>query len=392
MQETVAVVGGGIVGLAHAWMAARRGAKVHLFERGDRAEGASVRNFGMVWPIGQPNGPLLRTALRSRELWQDFLNDSAVPHDASGSLHLAYRPDEWEVLSEFASLAADLGYACELRNPDATLASTQAVNPHGLLGGLYSPSEMCVDPREVIAVLPHWLRDRHGVELHYSTAIVDVDLPNVRSTEGRLWRVDRAIVAGGAEFQLLYPEVFRQHSLSRCKLQMLRTAPQPNGWRMGPMLAGGLTLRHYPTFRVCGSLRALRQRVAEESPELDQFGVHVMASQNMRGEVVLGDSHEHGVFNSFDQEGIFELILDELRRFLVLPDWTIAQRWHGVYATKPGADEPQFVHEPAPGVMLVCATGGCGMTMSFGLAEQNIARWIADDAAMTYARESVLGS
>ena len=65
----VAIVGAGIVGLAIAYIAAQKGQKVAVFERHPRAAGASVRNFGLIWPVGQPAGPALDRALRSREVW-----------------------------------------------------------------------------------------------------------------------------------------------------------------------------------------------------------------------------------------------------------------------------------------------------------------------------------
>ena len=364
----VAVVGGGIVGLAHAWAAARRGRSVVLFERHPQAIGASIRNFGMIWNIGQPLGEVHDIAMRSRELWLELARDAGLWLNPCGSLHLAYRDDELRVLAEFHELARGRGVEVRMLTKAEVLERTSAANQSGLLGGLSSDLEMCVNPREAIRRIPQWLQERFGVELNFSTSITRVEHPQLWSADGRSWLADQIVICSGHDFATLFPAEFSSRDLHTCKLQMLRTVAQPAGWRIGPLLAGGLSLQHYASFGDCPSMSDLKRRIAEESPELNQFGIHVLASQNDHGEVLLGDSHEYDdAITPFDRNEIEQLILRELRRMIQLPNWTIAERWHGLYAKH--ATDPVFRIEPQPGVQVITATSGSGMTLAFGLAE-----------------------
>jgi FAD dependent oxidoreductase TIGR03364 len=364
----VAVAGAGILGLAHAYHLARSGQRVTVFDRSPQPSGASIRNFGMIWPVGQATGLPHQTALRSLELWRELLHSARIPHFANGSLHAVYRQEEEAVAREFAELGPGHGYTVEWLSAAQMLARSPILEPQGLLGGLWSPLEIVVDPRQAIPAIVAYLSERFGVEFHFSTPVLQVETGRLDTARGS-WQADRIFLCTGDDFETLFPALFAASGLVRCKLQMLRTAPQSPGFQMGPALAGGLTLRFYPAFRICPSLPNLAARVAADTPELDEWAIHILVSQTLAGEVTLGDSHQYGpAADPFNREDIDSLILRETRKLVRLPNPTIAQRWYGVYAKHPS--RPWWVEDPSPGVRIVTGVGGSGMTLSLGLAEQ----------------------
>lgn len=364
-----AIVGAGIMGLAHAYALAKRGRRVIVFERNARAMGASVRNFGMLWPIGQPAGIPFQTAMRSRALWLQVLRESGLWHELTGSLHLAYHELEAAVLHEFIASASQQG--CEWVDAKSIVTQSPVINTANLLGGMWSSTEICIDPRAVIAGLPAWLSDAYNVRFEFNCSVTNYYQPIIFAG-GRQWEAENLYVCSGEDFQTLYPDAFAASGLYRVKLQMMRSQAFGDDVRLGPMLAAGLTLCHYKNFQDCPSLPALRQRFADELPDYVRYGIHVMASQHARGEITIGDSHEYNeAITPFDKEAINELILAYLRTFLTIPQLQIVERWNGVYAAH--TDELCWTHRPAPGAMIIASPSGRGMTMSFGIAEKIVA-------------------
>ncbi|MFM7590442.1 MAG: TIGR03364 family FAD-dependent oxidoreductase, partial [Isosphaeraceae bacterium] len=308
------VVGAGILGLAHAYHLSKMGRKVLVVERGYKAVGASCRNFGMVWPIGQPVGQMQNMALASRQHWENVVTDAGFWHDKSGSLHLAYHEDEASVLSEYqkhiVQNSPDVAARRELLAPSEIRRRAPLVNAHGLKCGLWSHTEMGVDPREVIWGMPAFLNQKYGVQFQFSAVALPMADGNWRVGPAQKIKPTRVWVCSGEDFETLYPEVFAESGLIKCKLQMMRAEMPEKSPRLGVMLAAGLTLCHYKSFAECKTLPALRARLNKELPEYDRLGIHVLVSQQGTGEITIGDSHEYqNEIEPYDKCRIDDLIL-----------------------------------------------------------------------------------
>jgi len=370
-QPNAIVIGAGIVGLATARALAVRGYAVTVIERTDRAVGASIRNFGMIWPIGQPDNGLYERAMLSRSIWKELCDDAGIWYDEVGSLHVAYRQDEWQVLQELEQAFSHRNY--QLLSPQQTIQLSGVTVKDGLLGGLYSKEELIVDPREAIAKIPGWLTEKFGVQFKWGRAVTDIAYPAVYTGQEE-WEADGIYVCSGADFETLYPQLFATLPITKCKLQMMRLAAQPDSQRIGPALCGALSLVHYNSFKAAASLQDLRTRFEAEYPDYLRWGIHVMVSQNQAGQLTVGDSHEYGLTHDpFDKQFINQLILDYLKTFARFADESVIETWNGIYP-KLTNGETDIILEPEPGVTVINGLGGAGMTFSFGRCEQLISK------------------
>ena len=372
-DKTAIVVGAGILGMATARALALKGYKVTILEKSQQSLGASIRNFGMIWPIGQPDGHLYDRAIRSREIWKEYLKNANIPFDPCGSIHLAYNQEEQDVVEELYHHFLQSQRPVALLTPSSIQKKFNGINHEQLKCGLYSSDETIIDPREGIKNLPAYLKTYYNIDILWGTAVTNVTTNTVWSFKTK-YNADVICICSGADFETLYPTVFKDLPIIKTKLQMMRFVPNDPAFRIGTSVCGGLSLLHYKSFTASKSLDVLKAKIESELPEYLKYGIHVMVSQNDKGELTVGDSHEYALdFEPFDKHYINELILNYLKKLMHINDWSLQQSWNGIYPKMTNGETDLFL-KVEPGVFIINGIGGNGMTLSFGFAEEAVAK------------------
>jgi FAD dependent oxidoreductase TIGR03364 len=371
----LAVVGAGIVGLAHAYAAARLGARVMVIERDLAANGASIRNFGFITVTGQARGEVWRLARRSRDLWAEIAPAAGVGVEHRGLVLTLRRPESVALAEAF--LATEMGEGCELLDAATLGARHPPLAAPDTLGALFSPHELRVESREALPRLAAWLSEAHGVDFLFGAAALRMEPPVVRTSRGDV-RARRAVVCPGDDFASLFPERLAVHGLTRCRLSMLRLADP--GFRLPAGLMSDLGLVRYAGYSALPEAEPLLRRLEAEQPRHLANGVHLIAVQSADGSLVVGDSHHYGEAPSpFAPAEAEALILDEFQRATGRAAPPVIERWTGTYAVAP--DRTYLVDAPSDDVRLVLVTAGCGASIGFGLGEQVIGAFMNGESA-----------
>src|SRR5690606_1854394 len=209
-QARVAVVGGGVIGLAVAWRAAVAGHAVTLFDP-EPAAGASWVAGGMLAPVAEAwpgEEAVLELGEESLAQWPQFADelttDGADPvMNTAGTIIAAWDPGDaaqLEVLADYlhrVGRGAELVHGRELRKRVPGLTSR-------LRAGLVVPGDLAVDNRRLLKALL-LAGERRGVD--YRREWVEAVGPGTVRTESGEFDCDEVVLAAGARTGALHDEL-----------------------------------------------------------------------------------------------------------------------------------------------------------------------------------------
>jgi len=155
----VAVIGGGVTGLASALALARQGASVCLLEReGKPGRATSTHNSGVIHAgIYYPEGSLkARLCVEGRDRLYEFCAAHRVPHARCGKLIVAGNDHEASELGPLSRIARANGVAIE--EVDADFVAAREPNVRAV-AALWSPDTGILEAEALVKALEHLCRD-----------------------------------------------------------------------------------------------------------------------------------------------------------------------------------------------------------------------------------------
>jgi D-hydroxyproline dehydrogenase subunit beta len=373
----VLVIGAGILGIFHAYFAAKKGYKTILLERNSSPSDASTRNFGMiVQTIVETDSAWSQFALASREIYQAIQSETDITVRNPGSLYLASTETELRVLQEFAATYAPT-YFCQYLDAAEVRRRYPFVQASYCLGALLFPNDLTIEPRYLLSRLIPFVQQMGPVEYIPQTTVVAVETSGqgyrVRDAHGNVFTAQHIFVCSGAEYRTLFPEVFQASGLKVCKLQLMQTIAQPQ-YMLPHSLLSGLSIQRYPAFKSCPSYSLLQEQPADEY--IRDYGIHLLFKQAADGTVIIGDSHEYSTFaeasrgEEYTNCHINEVILRYGQRMITLPSWDLQTIWNGYYLIHP--QRPIYSETLDGAIHIVTGIGGKGMSTGPGFAKQHI--------------------
>ena len=337
----VAVVGGGLVGVATAWGLSREGCRVVILDEGDRAIRASRGNFALVWVQSKGLGlaPYAGWTIRSSNAWRgfsDLLKQETgldVSFQRPGGFHLCLSEKELEtranVLKRLHNQPGIVDYKTEILTHDQVKAMLPDIGPE-VVGGSFCPLDGHVNSLRLFRTLHAALKAR-GVTY----------LPSHRV---------EAITKDAGEFRLATP-----HG----EIRAAKVA----------LAAGNANMRLAPMVGLEAPMRPERGQIVV-TERLRPFLNHpvVTLRQTDEGTVMIGDSKEESVDPSGLTIGVSATEAERaVRQFPLLANVNVVRTWSAIRVMTQDGFPIYDESQTHPGAFTVCCHSGVTLAANHAL-------------------------
>ena len=362
-MKRAVVVGGGVLGTLHAYVALERGFEVVQLEREADARGASIRNFGLVWVSGRRGGEELDLALRARTLWELLGEEvDGIGFRGNGSLTIVQKESELAVLVQVLARRDARARGLALLDADEVREVNPAIRG-SVLGALHCRFDAAVEPRRVPRAIRAAMQRNERYRFLPGRHVVELGSGAVRDHLGERHSGDVVVVCPGAAATGLRGWSMERASLARVRLQMLETEPFPIA--LSTSIADQDSLRYYPVFDV-----PARSGLPSPSPLVAERHVQLLVQQRFDGSLTIGDTHDYEEpFDVALDEEPYRHLLARAESILGAPLPPVRRRWAGVYCQL--RDGGLFhCEQAAERTWVVTGAGGRGMTLAPAIAER----------------------
>ncbi|MFE7742624.1 TIGR03364 family FAD-dependent oxidoreductase [Nocardia sp. NPDC057455] len=364
------IIGGGILGTAHAMAAIRRGHEVVHLERELEARGASVRDFGSVRVSGR-SAAELDLVLRSRLLWEEIGGRvPGVGFRPAGSLILVRTPEELAVAEAAAAGPEAEVRGFELLDPETARVVNPALRGE-FLAGLHCSTDAVVEPRQALPALRAYLTATGRYTFHSGTEARDVtdtgSGARTRDDQGRVFDADLVLVCPGAVRTGLTSELAGALPVRRVRMQMMQTAAL--GEPLTTAVADGDTFRYHPGF--AGPEVEVLNREQSQTASAAEHRMQLLCVQRLHGGLTIGDSREHAEPFAFDvDEAPYEHLTSVTEELLGRKLPPVVRRWAGVYSQSMDPGVPVLRARADQHILVITGAGDHGLTLGPAFGEE----------------------